>query len=292
MSDKFQFLPLLGSGVLLACNLGSAFSPAATTELTIEGTAPAAITPGIPTQISTLPVQTPVPEEAVGTPVPPAGQALLEWEGFGVWGDGDETRCKTLSVDQEHRIQAGFCGQPPVGVQPAGQQFAEMAARLASFEYLSASERVSFNGAGQLDSQAWQRAAAAWAHWTYAEVTSGHACTACRTVLSWDFGPSSENPALCRRLTVLDYGYAVVETMPCAGGELTGFSGGWLEPGEWEIFDVWLYSWSAVIERENYFAGVGTAPITPLEADQIESWAKGVFDRILQDPEAGSGQGG
>lgn len=277
------FISLLGSGVLLACNLGTAFSTAATPVMTIEATSPAATTPGSPTQISTLSVQTPIPGEAVGT---------LEWEGFGVWGDGDETRCKTLSVNAEHLIQAGFCGQPPVAVQPAGQQFVEMVARLAPFEYLTAGERVSFHGEGQLDSQAWQRAAAAWAHWTYAEVTSGHTCAACRTVLSWDFGPSPDDPALCRHLTVLDYGYATVETMPCAGGDLTGFASGWLDPGEWERFDAWLYSWGAVFAGENYFAGMGTAPITPEGSERIASWAKGVFDRISQEAESGSGQGG
>lgn len=292
MSVKLWFLPLLGSGVLLACNFGTAFSPAATTDLTIEGTIPAASTPGSPTQISTGTVQSPAPDEPAATSTPLSAQPVLEWEGFGVWGDGDETHCKTLSVDQEHLIQAGFCGQPPVAVQPAGQQFAEMAARLATFEYLTANERVSFDGAGQLDSQAWQRAAAAWAHWTYAEVTSGHACASCRTVLSWDFGPSPDNTALCRRLNVLDYGYATIETLPCAGGDITGFAGGWLETGEWEMFDEWLYGWGAVFEGENYFSGMGAAPITPEESDRIESWAKAVFDRINQDAESGSGQGG
>jgi hypothetical protein len=232
-----------------------------------------------------------MPVEGATPSQPTQADPLLDWEGFGVWGDGDDTRCKTLQIDADHNLKAGYCGEDASASWPAGAQFEEMVGKFAPFEYVTANERLFFRGRGQLDSPAWQRALAAWAHWTYAEVSSGHPCAACRTVLSWDFGPHPEDSSLCRHLTVLDYGYGTVETLPCGGGDNAGYVGGWLEPAEWEPFDSWLYNLGAVFEGDNYFAGAGLEPVTPGQAGQIESWAKGVFDRLNQEGEAGSGQG-
>lgn len=284
--------------VLLACNFPSVI-PISTPTVVVT-TAPS------PTPTRTLqapeapenPTASPTEPSSVPTLVtPPASpestnQPLLEWEGFGPWGDGDETRCKALQVESDLQVQAGSCEDPASAGQPAGQQFTEMALRFAPFEYVTANERVVFRGEGEIAGPAWQRAILAWAHWTFAEVTTGHACAACRTVLSWEFGPVPDQLEFCTHLVVLDYGYAYVETSLCGGGDVAGYTAGWLETDEWGALDAWLTDRGALLEEDRTFAGKGTNPLTAEELEQLEGWTSAVFTRLSETGDVGSGQGG
>ena len=103
------------------------------------------------------------------------------------------------------------------GATPTGPEFAEMAARFAPFTYNADSDKLVFRGYGSIASPAWQRAILAWAQWTTGETISGHVCASCRTAMSWFLDEVDGQPGICKHLTVLNYGYATAETVPCTG---------------------------------------------------------------------------
>jgi hypothetical protein len=55
---------------------------------------------------------------------------LLEWQGYGPWGDGDAATCKQLYVYFGGAMAAGFCGERNGAAMPVGPEFAEMAASM------------------------------------------------------------------------------------------------------------------------------------------------------------------
>ena len=229
----------------------------------------------LPSSTAMLPTKTTAAPQPVLTPV-------LEWQGSVQWGDSDASKCKSLQVDAKHQMTLGYCGQPPAVTQAVRQEFTEMEARLAPFQIKTDQETLVFRGQGTLDSPAWQRAVLAWTHWTFAENFSGHICASCRTVVSWFFGQVPGQADLCTHLTVLDYGYAYAETVPCKGGTVQKQSGGWIDTASWEQLDNWLYSRTNVYKDDNYFLGTGAQEMSDSEVTQLAQWAQGVYDRLAK----------
>jgi hypothetical protein len=205
---------------------------------------------------------------------------LLEWQGYGPWGDGDAATCKQLYVYFGNVMTAGYCGQPTETVTPVGSEFAEMASRLAPFSYSSGSDKLLFRGYGSVASPAWQRAILAWAQWTAGESISGQVCAACRTAMSWLLDEFDERPGVCRHLTVLNYGYATTEEVPCAGGTATHVAGGWLQTAEWERIDAWLSSRAPAYQDDGYLAGSGELAMNEAEIGELDALAHAIYDRL------------
>jgi len=90
-----------------------------------------------------------------------------------------------------------------------------------------------FQGKGDISGEVWQRAMDRWAQTVYAEGTTGHVCASCQTILAWNVGSTQAAPADCRRLVILNFGYAYADKVPCvASGQAPG-----LQPknGEYSI---------------------------------------------------------
>jgi hypothetical protein len=208
----------------------------------------------------------------------PAAEPALEWRGRGTWGDDDTTRCKTLRAEANGLLSAGYCDELPVAVVGHQPLAIELAARLAPFVLETAAERLVVNGLGQLAGPAWQRAALNWARWTYAEMASGRACAACRTVLAWNLGETGSG--ICDHLTVLNFGYAYAETRPCAGGAALSHSEGWLEAAEWERLDNWLVNRAPINDGEDYLAGEGAQVMSAEELAQLLELARSLYIRL------------
>jgi len=205
----------------------------------------------------------------------------LAWEGQGLWGDEDATRCKTLQIGADGQMTLGYCGQTLTVTSLNRPEFGEMLERLAAFELETPTDSLVFQGRGQIDDPAWQRAVLAWVHWTFGETWSGRACAACRTALSWHLGPlTTDDPSQCAHLTVLDYGQAYAEVRPCEGGPVLVQANGWLETDEWGQLDEWLTGRSELYSGDNYLAGAGSQSMTQAEQAQLEELARGTYTRL------------
>jgi hypothetical protein len=205
---------------------------------------------------------------------------LLEWQGYGHWGGGNADTCKQLRVYLGNAMAAGDCEQSDATTAPAGPEFAEMAARFAPFSYSSNGDDLVFRGYGSINSPAWQRAILAWAQWTAGETISGHVCASCRTAISWFLGKIEGQPGVCRRLTVVNYGYAYAETVPCTGGDANSVGSGWLETTEWERIESWLFSRAPTQQGNSYLAGTGDQAMSEAERDELDVLAHTIYERL------------
>lgn len=205
---------------------------------------------------------------------------LLEWQGYGPWGDGNADTCKQLKVYFGSAMAAGYCGEGRERAAPTGFEFAEMAARFAPFAYSTDSDELVFRGYGNVASPAWQRAILAWAQWTAGESISGHVCAACRTALSWFLGEIGDQPGVCKHLTVLNHGYATAETVHCTGGAANSVGSGWLETAEWERIDGWLSNHAPTQYGDSYLAGTGDQAMSEAEIEELDTIAHAVYDRL------------
>jgi inhibitor of cysteine peptidase len=217
--------------------------------------------------------------------------SLLDWQGYGVWGDEDATRCKTLQIGADGQVAMGYCGEALTTTSFDRPEFEEMVDRLAPFELKTPTDDLVFQGRGQIAGPEWQRAVLAWVHWTFGESWAGRACAACRTALSWHLGPLSPEPTTssagssqCAHLTVLDHGYAYAEVRPCEGGPLQTQTNGWLETAEWVQLDEWLYGRAALYSGDNYLAGLGSQSMTEAESAQLEALARSIYARLTGSP--------
>jgi hypothetical protein len=223
---------------------------------------------------------TPVENDTTGDGQDEEPKSLLVWEGQGPWGDDDATRCKTLDIGADGQMQFGLCDQPLTTAPLDRPEFDEIVRRLAAFELQTPTDSLTVRGQGQIDDPAWQRAVLAWARWTFGESWSGGICAACRTALSWHLGPLQANATQCAHLTVLDYGFAYAEVLPCDGGPVIAQSNGWLETGEWARLDEWLTGRSALYSSDNYLVGTGSQDMTDEENAAVETLARTIYTRI------------
>ncbi|MCB0106915.1 MAG: hypothetical protein KDE53_13430, partial [Caldilineaceae bacterium] len=121
---------------------------------------------------------------------------------------------------------------------------------------------------------------AAWARLVYSELTSGAASATGATVMSWVTGTNPEQAEICRRLTVLVYGYAYATTAPCTGGEVLSTSGGWLNDTQLAQLDHWHTTYSSIYVEDSYLDGSGTAVADGAVERAIMAWAQLVYDEV------------
>jgi hypothetical protein len=137
----------------------------------------------------------------------------------------------------------------------------------------------------QAATAAWQRAVNAWAQLVYGEVSSGQASAAGATALSWFIDSPEGNGTLCQHLTVLTFGYAYAEIVPCAGGVTVQTTGGSLTDEELTQLDRWLVGNEALYVDNNYLAGTGSAPLPADEVAAVETWATALYERLAETQE-------
>ncbi len=141
------------------------------------------------------------------------------------------------------------------------------------------------NGTQEADA-AWQRAIEAWAQLVYGEVSSGQASAAGATAMSWFIDSPAGNGTLCQHLTVLTFGYAYAEIVPCAGGITVQATGGSLTDEELTQLDRWLADNEALSVENNYLSGMGSTPLPADDVAAVETWATALYERLANTPES------
>lgn len=205
--------------------------------------------------------------------------AVLTWEGAPL---SDNSACGRLVIDQNGQATVGPCGEAGQ-VQPLGAhatEWAEMQSRFAAFRYVTDATTLTFNGSGAVAGAAWQRALATWAQLVYSELTAGRTGAGVATAMSWFVGAVPEQADLCQQVTVLVYGYAYAQTVPCVGGNVQASTGGVLTDAEWTQFDEWQQSYAPLYVENNYLNGVGTQVAGETAVQQIAGWAQTVYERL------------
>lgn len=218
--------------------------------------------------------------------------ASLIWQGPALFAE-DQSACHQLTITTDHQVLTGLCdqeGQPAALLGTHNQTWSDLVARFAPFETEVGEQRVIFNGRGEIEGAAWERAIAAWGSLTYAELASGRVSATGPTVLAWTIGPLPDAPDTCQQLTVLVYGYAMAGTTPCGGGSTAGFNGDWIEPAAWEQFDTWLYEYEPLYQANNYLDGRGTAEMSEADVEALSAWATAVYEAISETAAVGPDQ--
>jgi len=209
---------------------------------------------------------------------------LLIWEGQPLGEGAAGESCGRLEIRNDDEAWFGTCGSSLKVTTFTGSQLEEIASRFAPFDYAEGDKgQLRFNGQGEIDGSAWQSALMAWARATYGELSSGHACAACRTILSWSFELSSETPEECAVLWVTDFGYASLGALPCAGGQTKVTGQGWLATDEWTQLESWLRERAPLSLGDNgasSFLGQGTQSMSEDEQASLATWAMTVAKRL------------
>jgi len=210
-----------------------------------------------------------------------AGQSMasLTWRGPAEMGSPDTSRCASLAISGG-QATLGACDGSATTVdldKRLSGVWKEFEERLAPFEYTTPTETLIFEGMGTVSGEAWQRAVLAWARVTHAELASGRVSAAARTVASLFPGQLYDRKNVCTHLTVLDYGYAYAELIPCEGTGTIEVVGGWLETDELAQFDQWLYGRAPFYLDKEYIAGQGEQPLTEEEIAEARQWARRVW---------------
>jgi hypothetical protein len=226
------------------------------------------------------PIQRPVAE---GAETPLAANALLAWQGQTNLGDGDPTACASFQIFGDQRALAGDCDKDsqehllPAQLQ---QEWSQIQQHFAPFRLATATDQLTLRSNGEAAGEPWQRALLAWTHFAYAEVVTGRTSASVRTTLSWFLGEAPTQPGLCNHLTVMAYGYAYAEYVPCGGGAGQEQVGDWLTTEELAQFDAWLYSRQSIYQGENYLAGQGDQPMSEAEVAEVAAWAEDLYVRL------------
>lgn len=239
-----------------------------------------------------LPIQPLSTDPVFGSTVPngtiPGSQegaaTILVWEGAPL---GGEPACVHLTVDANGHAVFGTCDNVAQAASIGEIHLNELDAmqqRFAPFHTATTLETnsgtLTFNGHGTSDNPAWQRAIGAWAQLVYSELAGGTASATGATVMSWAIGTIPEQPAICRRLTGLIYGYVYATTAPCAGGEVLTTNGGWLNDAQMAQLDHWLAEYAPLYVEDSYLDGRGTAVADGATERAIEAWAQLVYNEV------------
>ena len=197
-------------------------------------------------------------------------------------GNDDASTCATLEITGTRVAVTSCDGQSQtveLGVRDA-QEWAEIQARLAPFQYSAGGETVKFAGTGTVEDGVWQLALLNWARARYDELSTGRSGTAVHTVVAWNLGPTAGDADICERLIVLSWGYAYADKVACNDGTVIDHIGGWLETPELQALDGWLNALAPLYIDNNYIAGLGTQPINDAEIGEVEAWANTLWTRF------------
>jgi len=198
------------------------------------------------------------------------------------WTMQDENGCKSMTISVYHEMFLNDCHGSIIAPQPEPWLFEEMVDRFAPFFYHSGKAEIIFQGKGDISGEVWQRAIDRWAQTVYTEGTTGHVCASCQTILAWNLDSTPNVLADCRRLVVLNFGYAYADRVPCvAGGQVIEHAAAWLTTEEWGTFDTWLTNHLFTTQPEGYFGSDGQV-MSQDEIAQLKELANSIYSRIAQ----------
>lgn len=209
--------------------------------------------------------------------------ASLYYQGPPEMGSPDTSKCAVLQVGTPTAVGLGACDGTMTNVELGERAYAEwehLRDHFAPFVYETATERLTFEGMGTIESAAWQRAILAWARLRHAELASGQTSATAATALRWQLGPDPSDASVCPQLIVLRHGYGYAETVPCTGGDVIETTGDWLTNAELAAFDRWLYERAPLTIDQNYIDGQGSQAVSEAELPEIGIWAMDVRARL------------
>jgi hypothetical protein len=188
------------------------------------------------------PEASPLPQdpEAVAAP-----EVLLRWKGEASTAEAGQDVCGMLQILSDGQAQVARCGEvaetKPLFAMHS-EEWAGIQEQFAPVARETPSETLILKANGDRSGPLWERALSTWARLTHEELTAPRVGAATRTAVSWYLGEIPEEPGSCRHLTVLVYGYAYAEHVPCSGGQSELVSRGWLTTEEMKALAGWLSS--------------------------------------------------
>lgn len=217
-------------------------------------------------------------EAAAGEPL-----AGLRYEGPAEMGSSDTSKCAVLQLGTPIEAGIGACDGTMTNKDMGKAIYLEweyLRDRFAPFVYETETERITFEGMGGENNEAWQRAILAWARTRHAELASGRTSATIATAMYWNLGQDFSKKNTCMHLTVLNFGYAYAEERMCEGNDIIEMTGGWLTTREVEKLDTWLYQHAPLSLDQNYIAGMGSQVIGEAEIVDIHLWAVDLRARL------------
>ncbi|MFN8441006.1 MAG: SH3 domain-containing protein [Caldilineaceae bacterium] len=218
-----------------------------------------------------------------------AGESLagMEYRGPAEMGSPDTAKCAVFRLGTPIEAGLGACDGSMTDKDMGKKTYLDweqIRDRFAPFVYETTTEKLTFEGMGLIEGEAWQRAILAWARARHAELASGRTSATISTAASWYLGQDMSQKNVCWHLTVLDYGYAYADKIMCEGGDLIETTGDWLTTEELQKLDLWLYQRTALYLDQNYIAGQGSQEMS--EAEQVDAglWAMDLYARIAGVP--------
>jgi hypothetical protein len=213
------------------------------------------------------------------------GEALagLRYEGPAEIGSSDTSKCAVLQLGTPIEAGIGACDGSMTNKEMGKATYLEWEAlrdRFAPFVLETETERLTFEGLGNVTDEPWQRAILAWARLRHAELAGGRISATLATALSWHIGQDTSQKNICQHLTVLSYGYAYAEERLCEGGDLVNSLGSWLTTDELTPFDTWLYERAPFASNNNYIDSKGTQALSEAEAAEVNAWTTALWTRI------------
>lgn len=214
-----------------------------------------------------------------------AGEPLagLRYEGPAAIGSSDTSKCAVLQLGTPIEAGIGACDGTMTNRDMGKAVYLEweyLRDHFAPFVYETATERISFEGMGNVSGDEWQRAILAWARTRPAELAGNRISATMATAMSWHLGQDESQKNICRHLTVLTYGYAYAEERFCDSGDWVNSTAGWLTSAELTPFDTWLYDRAPFYVDDNYIDGKGTQPLSEAEGANANDWAAALWSRL------------
>jgi len=119
----------------------------------------------------------------------------------------------------------------------------------------------------------------AWVVATYNELSEQVSATG-PTAISWFVGETADDSGLCQHVTVLRYGYAYADSVPCSGGQPNQQTAGLLTEEELAPFVDWLANLAPLYEKNNFLNGNGSQEADAATVAAIERWATALYTRL------------
>ncbi len=210
-------------------------------------------------------------------------RAGMSYHGPAELGSPERTKCTSLYIGASNEVGLGSCDDNlrtvALGTR-AHEEWRYMRGRFAPFHYETETEKVIFEGMGNLTGEPWQRAILAWARARHAELATGQTSATINTAMRWQLGQDYAQKNVCRHLIVLDYGFAYAEEVMCEGADRINATADWLTSEELAQFDTWLYGRSPLYRDASYIDGKGAQAADETELAAVEQWATDTWLRI------------